>query len=101
MSESSIDKARLMKLLNDDSDMGSSDSDGETLKKADTDTSDEGVDDPLPGKNNIEKQKKVRAPRKNQGKSKKIAQETAEGGKKRRGKKESVAESEDVGKKKT
>merc|ERR1712130_305797 len=99
--KSSIDKARLMKLLNDDSDMGSSDSDGEALKKGDTDTSDEGVDDPLPGINNIEKQKEVRAPRRNQGKSKLQAQETAEEGKKRRRKKESVAESEDVGKKKT
>merc|ERR1712240_472318 len=99
--KSSIDKARLMKLLNDDSDMGSSDSDGEAVKKGDTDTSDEGVDDPLPGKNNIEKQKRVRAPRKNQGKSKLKAQEAAEEGKKKRGGKERVAESEDVGKKKT
>merc|ERR1719187_523151 len=32
-----------MKLLNDDSDVGSSDSDGEALKKGDTDTSEEGV----------------------------------------------------------
>merc|ERR1712083_1183578 len=64
--KSTIDKARLLKLLNDDSDMGSSDSDDEGKKKKESDTSDEGVVDPLPGENKKEKLKKARAPRKKQ-----------------------------------
>jgi len=65
-----IDKARLLKLLNDDSDLGSDDSDDdEPPKKVDSNTSDEGVVDPLPGDSKQEKTKKPRAPRKKQEKT--------------------------------
>eukprot|EP00092_Neocalanus_flemingeri_P015916 GFUD01017233.1.p1 GENE.GFUD01017233.1~~GFUD01017233.1.p1 ORF type:complete len:1724 (+),score=585.73 GFUD01017233.1:81-5252(+) len=65
-----LDKARLLKLLNDDSDLGSDDSDdNEPTKGAKSDTSDEGVEDPLPGDSKPEKSKKSRAPRKKQEKT--------------------------------
>merc|ERR1719318_1468193 len=64
--KSTIDKARLLKLLNDDSDLGSTDSDDaqESKSQAQSDTSDEGVVDPLPGAEKPVKAKKPRAPRK-------------------------------------
>merc|ERR1719318_1915046 len=63
--KSTIDKARLLKLLNDDSDLGSTDSDdAEPKSKAQSDTSDEGVVDPLPGAEKPVKATKPRAPRK-------------------------------------
>jgi len=92
-SKSTIDKARLLKLLNDDSDLGSSDSDDDGKEKKESDTSDEGVDDPLPGENKKEKVKKARAPRKKQEKSK--AQKSEKGDKKKKGKKDEADDSKD------
>jgi len=72
--KSSIDKDRLRRLLNDDSDVGSEDSDIETNKAKESDTSDEGVEDPLPEmeghvkRNKKSTTSKKRAPRKTKGK---------------------------------
>merc|ERR1712106_600501 len=63
--KSTIDKARLLKLLNDDSDLGSTDSDDEEVKnKKESDKSDEGVVNPLTDEAKPEKVKKARALRK-------------------------------------
>jgi len=84
--KSSIDKDRLRRLLNDDSDVGSEDSDMETKKAKDSDTSDEGVEDPLPEmEGNVKKNKKTttskkRAPRKTRGKKVKDAEADNESG---------------------
>jgi len=64
-----LDKARLLKLLNDDSDLGSDTDEDKIKKKNDSDTPDEGVEDPLPGDNKPAKEKKARAPRKKNVKS--------------------------------